>query len=132
MVDPQLLRPEEHVVYEQDYHYEFRASASQCRSFDSEPGSPDGDPPYLACREDQEEIEDHVQDAHQDVEDARDFHVPAALEHPGAECLELKDGDECHYDHEVGAGVCAYAFITSEPVWQVRAYGYPYGGEHQP
>ena len=80
---------------------------------------------------DKEVVEQHVQDAHQDVQHRRNLHVARALEHRAGQALQLEE-DAAHADDgEIQRGIGGYLRRAAQPVGQGTADEEPGDGEHE-
>lgn len=104
---------------------EFRECGAERGPDDAETCARNGD--LCGCdreapaREDEHCIEDHVEKAHDDVQDAREFHVPAGLDHAGRDPVELKNGQRERKDEEIPPRVRNDRLASSEPMRQRTA-----------
>ena len=81
--------------------------------------------------EDEEPVEDDIEQAEADVQDAGDVHVAAAAEHAGAERVQHRERQAHGEEHEVEARIVADVLASSQPMRQVAADAYAYAAEHQ-
>lgn len=115
MDDGQLLGADEQEPEHQAGGDEFRQSGAEGRSFYAHAGPRNGDAGDFPGREDQQEIEDDVQHAHQHVQQAGKFHVSAALEHAAAEKAELHRGQKQDIGPEIRGGFPGDVRTAAEP-----------------
>ena len=81
--------------------------------------------------EDEQPVEEDVEQAQPDVQDAGDVHVAAAAEHAGAERVEHREGQAHGEEHEVEARVVADVLASAQPVGQVAADADADAAEHE-
>lgn len=75
----------------------------------------DGD---IACGEDEQEIKDHIQYAHGNVEDAGDAHVAAAAQHRTRHNIDHEERNEQHEGAKVQGGIGADMLFGAKPYGQ--------------
>ena len=81
--------------------------------------------------EDEQPVEEDVEQAESDVQDAGDVHVAAAAQHAGTKRVEHREGQAHGEKHEVEARVVSDVLASAKPVGQVAADADADATEHQ-